>query len=276
MTIMTTPDTARGAFRRWARTMLAHRRGGPGVHQDAALGHQVYQTSTIGALLDGVYDGDVTIGELLQHGDFGLGTFNHLDGEMVILDGVCYHLRADGSASVAGHADLTPFAVVTWFKTDRAIKAPAGSDRAAVTALIDKSVPTKNLIYAIRITGSFAEVRTRTVMEQRPPYPPLTAAAEGQQETTLRDVMGTLAGYRTPDYEQAINVAGYHLHFIDREHLHGGHVLDFRLGDGQIDIGIESDLHLSLPGTPQFRDANLLPANIAAQVGQAEGGPGAP
>jgi acetolactate decarboxylase len=252
--------------------MLAHRHRGPGVHHDTVLGHEVYQTSTIGALLDGVYDGDVTIGELLQHGDFGLGTFNHLDGEMVILDGVCYHLRADGSARIAGHADLTPFAVVTWFKADQSIQVPPDSDRAAVTALIDKSVQSQNLIYAIRITGRFAEVCTRTVMAQQPPYPPLTEAAKGEQETTLRDVTGTLAGFRTPDYEQAVSVAGYHLHFIDHTRKHGGHDLDFRLSDGQIEISSESDLHLSLPSTPQFLDASLLPANIAAQTRQAEGG----
>ena len=75
----------------------------------------------MGALLDGVYDGDVTIAEILRHGDFGLGTFNHLDGEMVILDGICYHLRADGSATVADDADRTPFAAVTRFKTDHTL-----------------------------------------------------------------------------------------------------------------------------------------------------------
>ena len=77
-------------LRDWLHALVAHRHGS-----------EVYQTSTMGALLDGVYDGDVTIAELLTHGDFGLGTFNHLDGEMVVLDGVCHHLRSDGSATVA-------------------------------------------------------------------------------------------------------------------------------------------------------------------------------
>src|ERR1700748_121417 len=100
------------------KTMLAHHDGRGGVHHDAKLAHTIYQTSTMAALLDGIYDGDVTIAELLAHGDFGLGTSTHLDGEMVVLDGTCYHLRADGSATVAAPGDLTPFAVVTQFTAD--------------------------------------------------------------------------------------------------------------------------------------------------------------
>ena len=61
----------------------------------------LYQTSTMGALLDGTYDGTATIAGLLGHGDFDVGTFNHLDGEMVVDDGVCHHLYASGDDRVA-------------------------------------------------------------------------------------------------------------------------------------------------------------------------------
>lgn len=115
--------------------MLAHHAGGHGRQHDAALAREVYQTSTMGALIDGVYDGDVTIGELLTHGDFGLGTFNRLDGKMLILDGVCYHVRADGSASVASTDDLTPFAAVTWFSADTTVQAARDSDGGSCSPL---------------------------------------------------------------------------------------------------------------------------------------------
>src|ERR1700760_964701 len=97
----------------------------------------VYQTSTMGALLEGIYDGDVTIAELLTHGDFGLGTFNHLDGEMVVLDGVCYHLRADGTATVASDNDLTPFAVVLPFHPNITMRITEPTNRTVLTKLID-------------------------------------------------------------------------------------------------------------------------------------------
>lgn len=264
-------ETSHAAFRRWAMTMLAHMSGTHGGRHDAQRAREIYQTSTMGALIDGVYDGDVTIGELLRHGDFGLGTFNHLDGEMVILGGSCYHLRADGSARVADDGDLTPFATVTWFRPDITIPVRASMDRAALTALIDEALSSENLVYAIRVNGTFDEVRTRTVMEQRPPYPPLTEAAKGQRECNFHSVAGTLAGFRTPDYEQGIAVAGYHMHFIDHDRRQGGHALDYRLETGTIEVSSRSELHLSLPRTSQFLASNLASESLAQQIRQAEG-----
>ena len=259
-------DSAARAFWRWAKHDLEH-----GVHAPDG-DHTVYQTSTMSALLDGVYDGDVTIAELLRHGDFGLGTFNRLDGEMLVLDGVCHQLRADGSARVADSTALTPFAAVTRFESDHAIDVSAARDRADLTALIDDALPSQNLIYAIRITGTFERMSTRTVTEQHRPYPPLTQATSSQQETTFTNVTGTLAGYRMPDYEQGIAVAGYHLHFIDGARRHGGHALDYRIGRGTVEISTCSDLHLSSPSTPEFLGAELNHADLDGQIRQSEGG----
>ena len=47
----------------------------------------VYQESTVDALLSGVYDGELPLEQLRKHGHFGIGTFDRLDGEMVLLDG---------------------------------------------------------------------------------------------------------------------------------------------------------------------------------------------
>jgi acetolactate decarboxylase len=269
---MGSEETPTDRLRKFVRTVLSHRNGGRGAQHDAERAREVYQSSTMGALIDGVYDGDVTVGQLLEHGDFGLGTFNHLDGEMLVLDGVCYHLRADGSVEIADKSDLSPFAALTWFKPDTTREITAPMTRAELTALIDGLVRSPNLIYAIRITGHFGEVRTRTVRKQEPPYPSLTEAAEGQAETKFTDLQGTLAGYRTPDYEQGISVAGYHLHFIDDSHKRGGHCLDFRIESGTIALGERSELHLSLPTTEQFLSSDLSPSNLADQIRQAEGG----
>ena len=257
-----------GAFRNLAQTMLSHHHG---ARHSPAAAAEVYQTSTIAALLDGIYDGDVTIAELLTHGDFGLGTFNHLDGEMVVLDGVCHHLHSDGSASIAAPDDQTPFAAVTWFKPETTITVSATAGRSEIVALIDRAVQTANLIQAIRIEGTFATVKTRTVEAQTRPYPPLTEATADEPITEFHDVAGTLAGYRTPDYEQGISVARYHLHFINQARTKGGHSLDFELTEGQIAISTSSELHLSLPRTQAFLDANMSLANVADQIHQTEG-----
>ena len=233
---------------------------------------EIFQTSTMAALLDGVYEGNVSIRELLGHGDFGLGTFNSLDGEMLVLDGVCYQLRGDGSATVADLDELTPFAAVTWFHPDHTIDVSEPCDRAGLKTLIDESLDSTNLMVAVRVAGEFAMMRTRTVTKQQRPYRTFTLATHDQREVTFADVTGTLAGFRMPDYEQGISVAGYHSHFVDEDRHHGGHALDYRLIRGTVDISVRSELHLSLQRTPQFLRANLHSADIDHQIRQTEGG----
>src|SRR5258708_21069845 len=195
----TAPEIAHDRFRQWATRMIAHHYGGA---------RELYQSSTMGALLDGVYDGDVTIAEILHHGDFGLGTFNHLDGEMVILDGICYHLRADGSATVADDADRTPFAAVTRFTADHTLVLTDPMNRADTIARIDSLIGSPNLMYAIRISGQFTELSTRTVTTQKRPYPSFIKATAGHAERRRTDVTATLAGFRLPHDNQAISEAG--------------------------------------------------------------------
>jgi acetolactate decarboxylase len=240
--------------------MLTHRHG-----------REVYQTSTMGALLQGVYDGEVTIRELLHHGDFGVGTFNRLDGEMVVLDGVCYQLRSDGSATIADREQKTPFAAVTRFHADHTLEVSARCDRAAVKALIDGALESTNLMVAVRVVGEFSMVRTRTVTEQHQPYRRFTEATQDQQEVTFEDVTGTLAGFRMPEFEQGISVAGYHSHFIDEDHQHGGHALDYRLVRGTVEMSVRSELHLSLQRTLDFLSADLTGRDIDGQIRQSEG-----
>lgn len=231
----------------------------------------LYQTSTIAALLEGVYDSDVTIAQLLTHGDFGLGTFNHLDGEMVVLDGVCYHLRSDGTAVLAGPDERTPFAAVTYFAPEVVLPVEQSSPFAAVRNVIETAIGGSNAIVAIRVSGTFSEVRTRTLAEQHRPYPRLADATMGQQEAAFGAISGSLVGYRTPAFEQGISVAGYHLHFIDESRQRGGHVLDCQLESGRIELAVETDLHLSLPQTAEFLAATSHHDSMDAEIRRVEG-----
>src|SRR5262249_16087507 len=194
-----------------------------------------------------------------------------LDGEMVILDGVCYRLRADGTASRAAATDRTPFAAVTHFHTDFEIPVETRTARAEVTGAIDGQIESANPLYAIQITGHFTELPTRTVMAQKQPYPPLTQATEEQAETVFTDVSGTVVGFRTPDFEQGISVAGYHLHFLNDDRTGGGHVLDFTLERGKVAVSGASQLHLSLPTAGGFLGAQLSGDDLSERIGKAEG-----
>jgi acetolactate decarboxylase len=232
--------------------------------------HLVYQTSLMSALLDGIYDGDTTVATLLEHGDFGLGTFNALDGEMLILDGVCYRMRADGTVDPADGDDLSPFAVVTEFVPTVTIPIDGPTTRDEAVALINARMESANYLYAVRLTGEFEWVRVRAVQKQEKPYQPMSEAIRGEKTLEFGRSTGVVAGFRTPLYGQGIGVPGGHVHFIDAAREHGGHVLDFALTSGTIEICIGTDLHLELPLTAEFKHADLSPDNLADQIEETE------
>jgi len=72
--------------------LLRHREL-PRQHPD----HELFQTSTVQALLGGAFDGDVTLGEILQQGDLGLGTLDGLDGELIVLEGQAWKANLDAT-----------------------------------------------------------------------------------------------------------------------------------------------------------------------------------
>lgn len=228
--------------------------------------HTIFQTSLMSALLDGLFDGEMTIGELLGHGNFGIGTFDALDGEMVIIDGTCYQLRGDGSATIADLEQHTPFAVATNFVPRIVAHAPSGLLRAELSEFISSLLPSDNYMYAVKITGSFDFVTVRTVTKQEKPYRPMTQATMDDAELTFHSIAGTLVGFRTPVYEKGISVPGCHVHFIDTEATTGGHVLDFRIQDAKVEVCPGTDLNLRLPLTPDFAAADLAPEDLDRQL----------
>src|SRR3989304_2067627 len=151
-----------GAF---LRSVPSHGSGGGRLHDDAAKAHGLWQTSMVSALLEGVYEGDVTYAELAKHGDFGLGTFNDLDGEMIAIDGTFFQLTSDGTAHVVDPMQKTPFAVMAFFPPEVTRRLEQPVTRSELYARLDDLAPSRNLFYAIRIDGRFSRLLTRT----RPP-----------------------------------------------------------------------------------------------------------
>jgi acetolactate decarboxylase len=228
--------------------------------------HEIFQTSLMSALLDGVYEGEMTVRDLLGHGSFGVGTFNGLDGEMLIVDGTCYQLRADGGVSKADLGAHTPYAVVTNFVPHIESELPSGVLRAEASAVIDRMTASENYMYALRIDGDFEWIKMRTVVKQQKPYRPMVEATDEDAIVELHNVSGVVVGFRTPLYEQGIGVPGCHAHFITDDRTAGGHVLDFKLRTGRAALCLGTDLRLQLPLTDAFRDANLAPEDLARQL----------
>src|SRR5215210_8243723 len=198
--------------------------------------HVLFQTSTIDALLEGKYDGDVSFAELEERGDLGLGTLDALDGEMIALGGSFYQVKADGRAYEIDKRTRTPFAVVTFFEPNLSWTLATPMDYETLVALLDRLVSGEASCYAVRVDGWFSYIKTRSVPRQRKPYPPLAEVVQHQPTFELHDVPGSLVGFRFPHYAQGLNVAGYHFHFITAERSTGGHVLKFRLARGDLRI----------------------------------------
>lgn len=195
----------------------------------------LFQISTTGALVEGLHQGEVTVGLLKQHGDFGLGTFNDLDGEMVVLDGCFYQVRSDGKVYEVTDNALSPFAVVTHFVPERTYHLTNCPDLATMLDKIDQLRMSENIFFAIRVEGTFDYVRTRAVAKQEEGVR-LVAAAATQPEFEFHSVTGTLIGFWTPEYVKAVNVPGYHLHFLTADKQAGGHLLECAAASVQIQI----------------------------------------
>jgi len=208
----------------------------------------LFQISTIDALLAGCYDGVMPIRDLHRYGNFGIGTYEKADGEMIMLNDTIYQIKADGTARTSQLPDSTPFATVIRFHPDTAF---TGDPRIALDSLrqlITRQFPNLNLVVAVKISGRFERMKTRSVPPQEKPYRPLNEVVATQQKIRdSSDISGTVVGFYLPAFVKGINVPGYHLHFISDDRKTGGHLFECILVEGTIEWQICHQLDLMLP-----------------------------
>ncbi len=215
------------------------------------------QVSTIDALLNGLYEGETTIRKLEEWGDFGIGTFNGLDGEMVAVDGRFYRVTSQGTVQMVSPDIKTPFATVTFFETDSRYILQQGLDFRTFESVMDSLLPTQNIFYAIQIKGSFQTVQTRSVPKQTPPYRMLSDIISSMPVFRLENVKGVIVGFRCPPFVTGINVPGYHLHFITEDRKAGGHVLDFTIQEAVMEVDEIRQFTMWLPVDERFDHLDL-------------------
>jgi acetolactate decarboxylase len=218
--------------------------------------HSLFQVSTSSALVQGVFDGTITVSQLKGHGDFGLGTFSGLDGEMILIDSTCLRATAGGAVSEAPDELQVPFALVTWFQDDEITSLDEATTLDDLQAHLDSTRPTENLFMAIRAEGAFSDLSMRAACRALPGEGLVDATAH-QSEFEVSDIEGTLVGFWSPEYSRAVSVPGYHFHFISDDRAVGGHVLGLRARRLTVRRHVESDLHLALPETETFLTADL-------------------
>jgi acetolactate decarboxylase len=216
--------------------------------------HTLFQISTSGALAKGVYEGAVSAGVLKQHGNFGLGTFEGLDGEMAILDGHIYQAKGDGTVVEVPDSASAPFAVVTQFEPDENGAFTHVEDIGQLTSQCDVYRKSNNLFYAFRIDGHFDRIHTRAM---RATTASLVQAAAVQPEFEFHNVDGTLVGIWSPQFSSAFTVPGYHFHFLSADKSRGGHLLDCTGSNLHVQMEKLSDLHVSLPESEEYLRADF-------------------
>ena len=208
----------------------------------------IFQVSTLDALMKGQFDGTTTFGRLKNLGDFGLGTFDKLDGEMICLNGQFYQVKTDGKAYEVKPSMKTPFADVTTFEADQILPLKELLNYQQVQTYLDEQLLDKDGYYAIKIEGLFRYLRTRSVHAQEKPYPTLTEAIANQVVFEYEQIQGTMVGFRNPEALQGTSTTGYHFHFISTDKSKGGHVLDCVMDDVQIAIDRSDGLKVAPPG----------------------------
>jgi acetolactate decarboxylase len=231
--------------------------GAPDKSSDKLAGQEIlFQVSTLDALRLGIYEGSFTVGQLKEHGNFGLGTYEGLDGEMIVLDGHYYHFKSDGTVSESEDSDKTPFAAVTTFKPDFHYSVNVAS-MSQLGDIVDGILPSKNLFYALRVHGQFKSVSTRAIPKQLLPYPPLADAVLKESVFSYSNIVGTAVGIRSPAFVKGINQVAYHFHFVSDDKKSGGHALSFTTGQVTVEIQTLRQNLIWLPENQPFLSATL-------------------
>lgn len=225
---------------------------------DSISRNMLYQVGTIGSLLSGVYEGDLSFKELAHYGDFGLGTFDRVNGEMIALDGKFYRIDAYGKAHIVELQMKTPFAMITHFTKFVSYELDSFEDLPSLQEYIETTFESQNIIYALRIDGEFARLDLRSEHPQPEGHKPLSKTISQVQTTsTLIDTEGTMVGFWFPKYMKTINVDGFHFHFLDKNCSLGGHLFNLKLTKATLKVMPIFDFGIHLIHTPLFEDMDL-------------------
>jgi len=210
---------------------------------------KLFQYNTLGALMSGLYSGTMTIAELLEHGTLGLGTLDSIDGELIILDGKAYQAKStNGKLEVVevAPAEKVPYAAVVPHQAEVIFKQRFEMTDKELQDRIESYYDGENLFRSIKIHGRFSKMHVRMIPKSTPERK-FAEVAVGQPEHTTEDVVGTIVGIWTPEMFHGVSVAGYHLHFLSDDLTFGGHVMDFIIQEGIVEVGPVDQLDQRFP-----------------------------
>ena len=242
------------------------------ARNDERKGDVLFQVALLQSLAQGYFDGIIPVDELKKHGDTGIGTFEGVNGEMIVLDGVVYQALGDGSIQIAPDTETVPFSDMTFFREDVSLALSdvpdmAGLQKRLNTAVVENGA---NHFCMVKIQGTFRKIKVRSIWKQQKPYRELDAAlAADQVERDDENVRGTMVGVYCPNYMGGLNCAGWHLHYISADLTRGGHVLQVSIDKAVVSMDVISGFQMILPGTKAFHNIDLS-RNMDEEIHRAE------
>ncbi|KAF7589711.1 hypothetical protein BBP40_003909 [Aspergillus hancockii] len=198
-----------------------------------------------------------SINEVLTHGDHGLGTVAHLNGELIIVDGEGYHLTPDNQPRKVTPADRFPFMMVTQFRPT-VTKQLASLTMPTLHTALSPLLPSKqNCFLSVRVDGLFHQVAFRVIPAQSTAREPLSELAKRQQFQSVQNVQGLLFGFWSPAFSNGFSVAGFHLHFISDDRTAGGHVTGFDTRDATLSAAVLKEYQVEMPQHEEFHEVPI-------------------
>ena len=218
----------------------------------------VYQVALLQSLTMGYFDGTISVKDLKTYGDTGIGTFEGLNGEMIVLDGVVYQADENCKIHVMGDKVTVPFSNVTFFEKDFSVKL-RDVDKETLEKILNEQVDKHggNYFYMIKIPAEYSSILVRSERGQSEPYPTLVEALKTQNELTLKNVRGTIVGLYCPQFMSSLNSVGWHFHFVTEDKKIGGHVLGLNLKSGEVQFDQTENFKMQLPHKNNFGELNF-------------------
>ena len=211
---------------------------------------KLFQYNTLGALMAGLYGGTLTVGELLEHGDLGLGTLDSIDGELIVLDGKAYQAKgSEGKVEVVEVSpdEKVPYAAVVPHQAEVIFRQRYEMTDKELEDRIESYYDGVNLFRSIKIKGHFKHMPRAHDSKIKVPILSLRMLPHANLEYEVDNISGTIVGIWTPEMFHGVSVAGYHLHFISDDLTFGGHVMDFVIENGIIEVGPVDQLDQRFP-----------------------------
>lgn len=207
---------------------------------------KLFQYNTLSALMSGLFEGSMTIGELLEHGNLGIGTLDAIDGELIVLDGKAYQAKGDKTITEVSPDVKVPYAAVVFHQAEVIFKQRFEATSQELQDRIETYYDGANLFRSIKIHGTFSKMHVRMIPKAKEGSK-FADVATKQPEYTVENVTGTIVGIWTPEMFHGVSVAGYHLHFITDDYTFGGHVMDYVISEGIVEVGPVDQLDQRFP-----------------------------